>query len=77
MTGIWLPLAATVLATALTWWCCVRPMAKNRSCHGTQADADGPGLREELRRAREEVQRLREQPTPPATSAKGPEILDR
>ncbi|MFJ3620651.1 hypothetical protein ACIPSH_21200 [Streptomyces iakyrus] len=52
-------------------------MAKTRSCHGTQGDAGDPGLQEELQRAREEVQRLREQPTPPATSAKGPEILDR
>ena len=77
MTGIWLPLAATVLAAALTWWCCVRPMVRNRSCHGAQAAAGDLEFQEELRRAREEVRRLREQATPPATRAKGPEILDR
>lgn len=76
MTGIWLPLAATVLAAALTWWCCVRPMAKNRACHGTQAGTDDSEFQEELRRAREEVRQLRDQATPPAAPAKGPEILD-
>ncbi|WP_328690210.1 hypothetical protein OHA74_13640 [Streptomyces phaeochromogenes] len=77
MTGVWLPLAATVLAAALTWWCCVRPMAKNRSCHGQQADVGDTHLQEELRHAREEVRRLRHQATPPAAPSKGPEILGR
>ena len=76
MTGIRLPLAATALAAALTWWCCVRPMAKNRACHGIQAASGHPELQEEPRRAREEVRRLREQATPPAAPTKGPEILD-
>ncbi|MEU1920667.1 hypothetical protein ABZ742_10905 [Streptomyces albogriseolus] len=52
-------------------------MAKNRSCHGHQADAGDPDLQEELRHAREEVRRLREQATPPVAPTKGPEILDR
>ncbi|MBC9723919.1 hypothetical protein [Streptomyces sp. TRM68367] len=77
MTGIWLPLVATALAAALTWWCCIRPMAKNRACHATRAGVDDPELQEELRHAREEVRRLREQATPPAAPSKGPEILDR
>lgn len=77
MTGIWLPLIATVLAAALTWWCCVRPMVKNRACHGAQKDAGDPELQEELRHAREEVRRLRELTTPPAAPTKGPEILNR
>ncbi|MFI1721944.1 hypothetical protein [Streptomyces sp. NPDC020489] len=77
MTGVWLPLAATVLAAALTWWCCVRPMVNNRACHGTRADKSDPELQEELRSARKERQQLREQTTPPATPTKAPEILDR
>ncbi|MGW4106233.1 hypothetical protein [Streptomyces sp. NPDC004976] len=52
-------------------------MAKNRACHTTQAGADDPELQEELRHAREEVRQLREQATPPAAPAKGPEILDK
>ena len=77
MTGIWLPLAATALAAALTWWCCVRPMVKNRSCHGTQAGVGDAELQEELRQARAEVLRLRGEATPSAAPAKGPEILDK
>lgn len=74
MTDIWLPLAATVLAAALTWWCCIRPMAQNRSCCATTPDAE---LHKELRRARDELQRLRDDATPPAVRPDRPEILDR
>lgn len=74
MTDIWLPLAATALAAALTWWCCIRPMVKNRSCCTTAAD---PELQEELRRAREELQQLRDDATPLAVPPTRPEILDR
>ena len=74
MNSIWLQLAATAVAAALTWWCCVRLMARNRSCQGTPPDA---GLQEELRAARAELPRLRDEPTPPALRAGGPEILDR
>ena len=77
MTGAWLPLAATALAAALTWWCCVRPMVKNRACHGTWVDTGDSELQEELRRAREELQRLRDQATPPDIPTKAPEILDK
>jgi hypothetical protein len=73
MTGVWFPLAATVLAAALTWWCCVRPMVRNRACHA----APGPGLQEELRAAREELQRLRGETTPPTDPTDRPETLDR
>ncbi|WP_329295870.1 hypothetical protein [Streptomyces pseudovenezuelae] len=73
MTGVWLPLAATVLAAALTWWCCIRPMARNRACHATS----DPGLQEELRAAREELQRLREETTPPTDPTDRPETLNR
>nr|WP_024127485.1 hypothetical protein [Streptomyces sp. F12]AHE40221.1 hypothetical protein pFRL6_134c [Streptomyces sp. F12] len=73
MTGLWLPLAVTVLAAALTWWCCVRPMVRNRSCHSTP----DPGLQEELRAAREELQRLRGETTPPNDSTDRPETLNR
>ena len=73
MTGIWLPLAATALAAALTWWCCVRPVVRTRSCHGTP-DA---GLQEELRATREELQQLRDEATPPVRQTEGLEILDR
>jgi len=71
---VWLPLAATALAAALTWWCCIRPMVRNRSCCTTTAD---PELREELRRARDELQQLRDDATPPAVHDTRPEILDR
>ncbi|WP_328478446.1 hypothetical protein OHS71_08520 [Streptomyces sp. NBC_00377] len=74
MTGIWLPLAATAVAAALTWWCCTRPMVRNRSCHGTP---DAAGLQEELRAARAELLHLRDETTPPARRAEGPEILVR
>ncbi|MEV0486580.1 hypothetical protein AB0I69_39035 [Streptomyces sp. NPDC050508] len=77
MTDIWLPLAATALAAALTWWCCIRPMVRNRSCCTTAADTE---LQEELRRAREEFQQLpqlRNDATPPAVRPRRPEILDR
>ncbi|QQM47427.1 hypothetical protein [Streptomyces liliifuscus] len=73
MTGLWLPLAATVLAAALTWWCCIRPMVRNRSCH----HAPDPGLQEELRAAREELQRLRGETTPPTDPTDRPETLNR
>jgi hypothetical protein len=73
MTGVWFPLAATVLAAALTWWCCVRPMVRNRACHA----APDPGLQEELRAAREELQRLRGGTTPPTDPTDRPETLDR
>jgi hypothetical protein len=74
VTDVWLPLAATALAAALTWWCCIRPMLKNRSCCTTAAD---PELQEELRRARDELQQLRHDATPPAVRHHRPEILDR
>jgi hypothetical protein len=74
MTDVWLPLAATALAAALTWWCCIRPMVKNRSCCTTAAD---PELQEELRRAREEFQQLRHDATPPAVRPDRPETLNR
>jgi hypothetical protein len=78
VTDIWLPLAATVLAAALTWWCCIRPMAQNRSCCATTTDAELQAeLQKELRRARDELQRLREDATPPAVRSDRPEILDR
>ncbi|MBK3570956.1 hypothetical protein [Streptomyces sp. MBT62] len=73
MTGLWLPLTATALAAALTWWCCLRPMAQNRSCHSTS----DPELQEELRAVREELRQLRDQATPPAVLRDRPEILDR
>ncbi|MFE2320338.1 hypothetical protein ACFXC8_46150 [Streptomyces sp. NPDC059441] len=73
MTGVLFPLAATVLAAALTWWCCIRPMARTRTCHATPA----PGLKEELRVAREELQRLHDETTPPTDSTDRPETLNR
>ncbi|MER5686199.1 hypothetical protein [Streptomyces sp. NPDC002205] len=75
MNGIWLPLAATALAATLTWWFCVRPMTRGRSCHG--APAADEELREELRRAREELRDLRDKATPTAARNTGPETLDR
>jgi hypothetical protein len=74
MTGLWLPLAATALAAALTWWCCIRPMVRNRSCCTPASDTE---LQEELRRARDELQQLREEATPPVERHHRPEILDR
>jgi hypothetical protein len=49
-------------------------MVKNRSCCTTAAD---PELQEELRRAREELQQLRDDATPLAVPPTRPEILDR
>ncbi|MFJ6894899.1 hypothetical protein [Streptomyces hokutonensis] len=73
MTGVWFPLAATALAAALTWWCCIRPMVRNRACHS----APGPGLKEELHAAREELRRLRDDTTPPTAPTDRPESLNR
>ncbi|WP_217549827.1 hypothetical protein [Streptomyces sp. GbtcB6] len=73
MSGLWLPLAATAPAAALTWFCCVRPMARNRACHA----GPGPGLQSELRAAREELHRLRHETTPPTDPTSRPENLDR
>lgn len=78
MNGIWLPLAATALAATLTWWFCVRPMAKGRSCHG--APAADEELRVELRRTREELRDLRDlrdETTPTAARNTGSETLNR
>ncbi|OXY92416.1 hypothetical protein [Streptomyces diastatochromogenes] len=72
MTGSWLPLTATALAAGLTWWCCIRPMARNRACHG----APDTGLQQELRAAREELSRLRGG-TPPTDQTHRPETRDR
>ena len=74
MTDVWLPLTATALAAALTWWYCVRPMVKNRSCCTTAPDT---GLQGELRAAREELQLLRDETTPPTDPTDRPETLNR
>ncbi|MFD4510292.1 hypothetical protein [Streptomyces sp. NPDC058457] len=73
MSGIRLPLAATAPAAALTWFCCVRPMTRNRACH---AEPD-TGLQTELRAAHEELRRLRDETTLPTDPTSRPETLDR
>jgi hypothetical protein len=49
-------------------------MVRNRSCCTPASD---PEPQEELRRARDELQQLREEATPPAERHHRPEILDR
>jgi hypothetical protein len=76
MTGTWLPLAATALAAALTYVCCIRPMRNHNGCTAvperTQESVD-----EEIGRAREELLLLREQApvkeAPVAAPQQGPE----
>ncbi|MFD7477487.1 hypothetical protein ACFV8Z_36595 [Streptomyces sp. NPDC059837] len=48
-------------------------MARTRTCHATPA----LGLKEELRVAREELQRLHDETTPPTDSTDRPETLNR
>lgn len=78
MTGIWLPLAATVLAAALTYWCCIRPMRRNGSCCPTPPERTARSVEEEIRGAREERDLLRAQSaktTPSAAAEGGPETI--
>ncbi|MEV8311757.1 hypothetical protein AB0P36_31630 [Streptomyces flavidovirens] len=63
MTGVWLPLAATLLAAAVTYVCCIRPMRKNSGCCPTPPRRAAHSIDEEIKRTREELRQLREQAT--------------
>lgn len=78
MTGIWLPLAATVLAAALTYWCCIHPMRRNGSCCPTPPERTAQSVEEEIHRTREERDLLRAQSAETnlsATPGQGPESI--
>jgi hypothetical protein len=65
VTAWLLPIAATLAAAGLTYWCCVRPMLPGR--HDTAPDSHGccppsasaPDLDEQIRQATAERDRLR------------------
>ncbi|MBT2492910.1 hypothetical protein J7E96_31255 [Streptomyces sp. ISL-96] len=61
MTGLWLPLAVTVLALALTYACCIRPMLKQGGRCVPPSKRSAESVDEEIRRTREELGYLREQ----------------
>lgn len=76
MTGTWIPLAATALAAALTYMCCIRPMRSHNGCTAAPGRTK-ESVAEEIRRAREELLLLREQApgkaAPVAATEQGPE----
>ncbi|MEV4334278.1 hypothetical protein AB0K02_27735 [Streptomyces sp. NPDC049597] len=61
MTGAWLPLLATVLAAALTYLCCIRPMRRKDSCCAAIDQHTAESLDDEIHRTREELRTLRKQ----------------
>ncbi|AVH60822.1 MULTISPECIES: hypothetical protein [Streptomyces] len=61
MTGIWLPLAATALAAALTYVCCIRPTRRHGNCSPAGPERTAESVDGEIRRTREELHHLREQ----------------
>ncbi|MCY0950667.1 hypothetical protein [Streptomyces sp. H27-S2] len=61
MTGIWLPLAATLLAVAFMYVCCIRPMRRKAGCCTTPPPRTRESVDEEIRNTREELRVLREQ----------------
>ncbi|MCX5275322.1 MULTISPECIES: hypothetical protein [Streptomyces] len=65
MTGLWLPLAATVLATALTYVCCIRAMRKQGGGCTPPPPQPPQGVEEEIHRMREELRLLHEQTSAP------------
>ncbi|MDJ0341041.1 hypothetical protein QMK19_08550 [Streptomyces sp. H10-C2] len=76
MTGLLFPLAATALAAAVTWWCCVRPA--RRQPHTPAADccaAPSRSIDDEIRDTAAELRRLREQAAPPPVLDERPETL--
>jgi hypothetical protein len=79
MTGIWLSLAATALAAALTYLCCIRPMRRHDGCSPAGPERTGQSVAEEIRRTREELDLLRAQAAvkadPVAAPERGPETI--
>lgn len=79
MTGIWLSLAATALAAALTYLCCIRPMRRQDGCGPATPERTEQSVEEEIRRTREERDLLRARATaetdPVAASDRGPETI--
>jgi hypothetical protein len=79
MTGIWLPLAATALAAALTYLCCIRPMRRHDGCSPAAPERTEKSVDEEIRRTRQELHLLRAQATvkadPVAAPERGPETI--
>lgn len=67
MTSLWLPLAATVLAAALTYVCCIRPMRKQGGCCPHPPPRSARSVEEEIHRTREELRVLRERVVTQAT----------
>ncbi len=61
MTGLWLPPAVTVLALALTYVCCIRPMLKQGGRCVPTSKRSAESVHEEIRRTREELGDLLEQ----------------
>lgn len=62
MTGVWLPLALTLLAVAATYLCCIRPMCRSKAgCCPAPTARTRQSVDEEIRRTREELSQLREQ----------------
>ncbi|MBT2396001.1 hypothetical protein [Streptomyces sp. ISL-100] len=60
MTGTWLLLAATLLAVAATYVCCIRPMRNKGGCCTARPPRTRESVDEEIRRTREELRLLRE-----------------
>ena len=66
MTAWLLPIAATLAAAGLTYWCCVRPMLRGHhntapATHGCcPPAASTPDLDEQIRQATAERNRLRD-----------------
>ncbi|GAB2956489.1 hypothetical protein GCM10023080_014660 [Streptomyces pseudoechinosporeus] len=79
MTSTWLPLAATALAAALTYWCCIRPMRKHNGSSPAGLERTKASVDEEIRRTREELRLLRAQAAvkadPVAAPERGPETI--
>ncbi|MET7714479.1 hypothetical protein [Streptomyces sp. NPDC005407] len=79
MTGIWLPLAATALAAALTYLCCIRPIRRRDGCSPATPERTKESVDEEIRRTREELRVLHTQTAvktdPVAAPERGPETI--
>ncbi|MBT2490703.1 hypothetical protein J7E96_19720 [Streptomyces sp. ISL-96] len=79
MTGTWPPLAATALAAALTYVCCIRPMRRHDACSPTPHEHTGQSIDEEIRRTREELDLLRAhsaaETDPAAAPSRRPETI--
>ncbi|MEU0684437.1 hypothetical protein [Streptomyces albogriseolus] len=79
MTGLWLVPAATALAAALTYVCCIRPMRRHDGCGPATPERTEKRVEAEIRRTREELDLLRARAAvkadPAAAPERGPETI--